>query len=91
MPYVPYSDRYDLMTSGLIKTKGDLNYHITQLMIEYVLDKGLSYTNASEAAAAARDAANEMDRRVLSKYEDLMIKKNGDCYHELLKLLKKVK
>ena len=72
-------------------SKGELNFMITQLLIEYINDRKLSYTTISEASAAARDAANELDRRILSKYEDTMLQKHGDVYQSLLTRFQEVK
>jgi hypothetical protein len=97
MPYINPERRKALWCESRIdldneiRTKGELNFRITELMIDYIVNQGLSYTNISEAIAAANDAAEEMRRRILNPYEEKMIKKNGDCYQPLLQLLKKVK
>ena len=90
MPYIPQEDRNRLVpfgdppSKGYPKHKGELNYVITQLMIEYVLDKGKSYQAISDAVAAANDAAAEFRRRVLDPYEDTCIERNGDVYEDIL-------
>ncbi len=94
MPYISKARRDALFSDSLTdfnntpSTKGELNYLITEIMIDYLNHHGLSYTNISNASDAARDAANEMDRRILSLYEDKMAKKNGDVYKSLIKQVK---
>ena len=96
MPYISEKRRDELYDQSdykkrFIQTKGELNYLITNLMIDYCNIRDISYTNLSDASDAARDAANEFDRIVLSLYEDKMRKKNGDVYHELIRRIKMVK
>lgn len=86
MPYIPVS-RARLITgdTALISNKGELNYMFTLYMIRYLNDKGLNYQNISDVIAAAQDAADEMKRRVLSKYENKKLSDtdNIDPYEDL--------
>ena len=82
MPYIKEEDkeRAEIFPA----TSGELNFAITCLMIDYLSQKGLSYTNASETLAQANEAAAEFRRRVLVPYEDKKIAENGDVYPEHL-------
>ena len=70
---------------------GVLNFQITQLMLRYVKEQGLSYASISSARAAAFDAAAELNRRIGAPYEDQKIRENGDVYEELIKELARVR
>lgn len=90
MPYVKKEDR-DTLDQGIpARTKGELNYKVTQEAIRFIdmrhnaFGEKVGYGLISEAIAALRDAADEMQRRLLAPYEERMIAKNGDCYPEWL-------
>jgi hypothetical protein len=93
MPYISKNRRDALFSlsktdfDNRLLTKGELNFMITELMVDYVTTHGVSYTTLSNASGAARDAANEFDRIVLSKYEDMQKKENGDVYSPIYKLM----
>ena len=87
MPYINRERRaaLDPIIDGLTKrlnhlptppTRGDLNYCVTRLVVE-VLNKD-SYHSLSDCVSALRDAADEIQRRLLGPYEDTEIEKNGD-------------
>ena len=89
MPYIKHADKVLLETGQLLgpRNKGELNYMITTMMLEYLEIKSLSYTSISEALGAAIDAAEEMRRRLLGPYEDKKIMENGDVYEHILNQL----
>ena len=60
------------------KTKGALNYFVSRVAVGVCCNKGLSYSTVSDAISALRDAADEIQRRLLGPYEDKAIEKNGD-------------
>jgi len=62
-----------------IKVKGDLNYTICEIVGQLCLrDGGLAYTGTSNWIDAVDGAERELTRRLLSPYEDLKSKENGD-------------
>lgn len=81
MPYITKKSK-DLIDAGMLPTnKGELNYKITLLMIEYLqTQEKVGYGTISETIAAANDAAAEMRRRLLDPYEDDKMFTNGDVY-----------
>lgn len=85
MPYIPKKDRSKLFP----ETKGELNYLVTTIALDFLKKKGLTYQNISDSIAALNDAASELRRRVLDFYEDEMIHTNGDLeeYKEVIKLI----
>jgi len=91
MPYIKIANRMalDTIIDGLVKrlsqidaTQGDVNYTITRIVLE-TLNKD-SYHSLSGCVAVLRDAADEIQRRLLGPYEDTAILKNGDmtCFQK---------
>ena len=79
MPYIPQTARAELR-SRRPQNKGELNYVITKLLMEYIEYKGLSYQNLSDAAAALSDCRDEFYRRIMAPYEDAKCDENGDVF-----------
>jgi len=94
MPYIKFSNRaaLDVIVDGLVNrlrsikcVQGDINYIVTRVALEALKpETGWSYHSLSSAVAALKDAATEIERRLLGPYEDRAILKNGDmrCYQE---------
>jgi hypothetical protein len=94
MPYVPPVNRVavDVILEGLvarlreIKARpGDCNYVVTRVVLESLKpSEGWSYHSLSDAVRVLKDAAAEIERRLLGPYEDDAILKNGDmqCFQE---------
>lgn len=57
--------------------RGDVNYVVTRIALG-VLASVPGYKNYSDAIAALQDAADEIKRRCLSRYEDFSEDTNGD-------------
>lgn len=69
MPYIT-REAVSFLNENSPTTKGELNYLITELMVQYLKDNGKNYQNISDVIAAAQDAADEMKRRVLAPHEE---------------------
>lgn len=86
MPYVDQTSRDKL--SNLINTihlanvlsAGELNYAITNLIIAFIENKGVSYQTYNDVLGALEGAKLELYRREIIKYEDDKRKTNGDVY-----------
>jgi len=83
MPYIKELEKYEMSDAieqllMFIESKGDLNYAICELVGRLILDNGISYSKMSEWIDGVHDAENELRRRILDRYEDIMIVKNGD-------------
>jgi len=85
VPYIKREKRsaLDPIIDGLTKRlrsiyakKGDVNYCITRVVLE-VLNHN-SYSSLSDCVGVLRDAASEIERRLMAPYEDSCIQKNGD-------------
>lgn len=66
------------------KRKGSVNYVISRIVLGAFQPK--SYHDISDAVSVLRDAATEIERRLMGPREDVAIAKNGDLpeYEELL-------
>lgn len=91
MPYIKQKDRDRIIEKSVdgesnkivmdaINKAGELNYAITELMIDYLNRKGLSYTNMNEVIGVLECAKMELYRRAAAPYEDQKIEENGDVY-----------
>lgn len=63
-------------------SSGELNYLVTQLLLEYLETKGLSYATCNDIVGALDNAKDEFKRRVQDPYEDTKIELNGDVGYE---------
>lgn len=90
MPYIIKDRRKEItfktVADGLcvamnqINTSGELNYAITEILINYLNRKGISYTNMNEVVGVLECAKLELYRRMIASYENIKIEENGDVY-----------
>jgi hypothetical protein len=80
MPYIDKTDRDQITNGRNIETAGELNFVISTLINEYLINKGKNYNNINEAIGVLECAKLELYRRIASPYEDLKIESNGDVY-----------
>ena len=83
MPYIKTGGRLplDILIESLaekIRSKGDLNYVICELVGKLIINTKISYTQISEWIDGVDGAENELRRRLLDPYEDLKSVENGD-------------
>lgn len=71
---------YNTINLENINKAGELNYAITEIMIDYLNRKGVSYTNMNEVVGVLECAKLELYRRMTAPYEDQKIIENGDVY-----------
>lgn len=84
MPYINAKARERLNTGGQPETPGELNYAITKLVDEYLIQKGgIKYAHLNEVIGAIECAKFELYRRVAAPYEDQKITEAGDIYRSL--------
>lgn len=62
------------------ETPGELNYALTNLCIQHIMEQGLSYTAINEAIGALECAKLELYRRMAVPYENAKMSENGDVY-----------
>lgn len=81
MPYIDAKARERLDKGGNPETPGELNYAITKLVDEYLIQKGgIRYAHLNEVVGAMECAKLELYRRVAAPYEDEKIRDAGDVY-----------
>jgi hypothetical protein len=61
-----------------IHTAGDLNYAITRLALQFLTMRGVNYSDIAEVVGTFHLAAGEMERRLVSIYEDFKLEQHGD-------------
>ena len=66
-----------------LKSPGELNYLITEICQDYILDKGLSYQTLNDVLGALEGCKLELYRRRVAPYEDGKIQANGDVYEHI--------
>lgn len=82
MPYIKKENRevFESVVFPGTATAGELNYLITKICQQYIVDHDLSYNTLNEIVGALESCKLEFYRRLVSKYEDTKIKENGDVY-----------
>lgn len=81
MPYIKQKNRPEMdkvikqMEDSGVSANGDLNY-ILYKFCKYNIKPG--YNNYKNFCGELRQCAAEIERRILSPYEDEAIKRNGD-------------
>ena len=79
MPYITKEARKEIKLRSP-ETAGELNYLITTLCKDYLLNQGESYQHYNDIIGALEGAKMELYRRKIADYEDLKIKENGDVF-----------
>lgn len=59
---------------------GDLEYRMAELVMDYVVAKGLKHQTIAEVRGVLHGAVVEFDRRVAFPYENAKMSENGDVY-----------
>ena len=81
MPYIEKEARDRLDRGGAPKTARELNYAITRIVDDYIIQLGgIRYTHLNEAIGALECAKLELYRRLAAPYEDRKIQESGDVY-----------
>lgn len=83
MPYIQQINRvkFEDKLSRIqipISTKGELEYCVFKLMLNFMEDKEHNYTSLHSCTYAVVHCADEFRRRYLDKREDEAMEKNGD-------------
>jgi hypothetical protein len=89
MPYIEKKDRKKFekglcSLSGQINTPGELNYIITELLLDYIQGH-LDYQHLNDCLGALEGAKLELYRRIISSYEDKKIASNSDVVSQQIK------
>jgi hypothetical protein len=74
-PYIPINRR------GVVpNTPGEVNYKITKVIDDWLLDNGVDYTNLNAMMGVLECSKLELYRRIVALYEDKKLRLNGDVY-----------
>ena len=81
MPYIKSDRRKEFVnySSMVPMNAGELNFKITDLLIDYLWDN-YNYQKINDVMGALEGAKLEMYRRLAAPYEDKAIERNGDLY-----------
>jgi len=86
MPYITPERRQALAgqtaagESVRTETAGELNYALTNLCVNHIMEQGLSYAAINEVVGALECAKLELYRRMAVPYENAKLSENGDVY-----------
>ena len=86
MPYINRSDRPALDEAlesvlkkiALGRSKGEMNYMITRMVLAWLRQQGQSYDSLSNVKAVLDDVRREFHDRYMRPYEDKKRAENGD-------------
>lgn len=86
MPYVERTKRPSLDEAiepmlkkiALGRSKGEINYVITRMVLAWLRQKGQSYDAISDVKAVLDDVRSEFHDKVMRPYEDRKKAENGD-------------
>lgn len=78
MPYIPSTARENLKVNVPSNSPGTLNYTITKLCHNYIIQQGLSYAIVNEVIGVLECAKLELYRIVIAPYENKKQKENGN-------------
>lgn len=88
MPYITQESRLrvadEMYAGGMPERPGELNFLLSFICREYLLNKGTSYTTLNEIIGALECAKTEFYRRVVIPYENQKCNENGDIYEGVL-------
>jgi hypothetical protein len=79
MPYVDKDLRRVALLDGA-STAGELNFLLTNLVRNYLMDNGMNYQTMNDIIGALEGCKMEFYRRMVVPYEDKKIEENGDVY-----------
>lgn len=81
MPYITKEERNDIHENAEAPVNpGQLNYVLTQVVLEYFHGNGGRYQQINDILGALEGAKLEFYRRVVAPYEDVKKVDNGDVY-----------
>ena len=78
MPYINPKARWLLEDYPIPGSPGELNYLLTQQVLDYLRIRGESYQTYCEIEGVLGHIGKELYRRRVAPYEEEKIKENGD-------------
>jgi len=81
MPYIGTKERHEIdWAERSPETPGELNYKLTQIILDYMDHKPKSYTLYNEVMGVLECCKQEFYRRPVADYENKKLDLNGDVY-----------
>jgi hypothetical protein len=83
MPYISRERRIILEPSPaatLVRGAGELTFAFTEQIQGYIEGNGLSYQTLAEILGALRGAELDLERRIITPYEQMKQEDNGDVW-----------
>jgi len=83
MPYIPDKRRALVIPDfyEVPQSAGELNFVLTKVCLKYITkNDNISYQLYNDVMGALEACKLEFYRRLVSSYEDMKIKENGDVY-----------
>lgn len=84
MPYIKQERRPEISPHAFgvpsAESSGELNYQLTEIVLDYMHGKGKSYSTINDIVGALEGCKMEFYRRVAVPYEDQKKFDNGDVY-----------
>ena len=78
MPYIS-QDKRDALHIRIPETAGELNYLLTQTVLDYI-GRDYKYEQLNSALGALEACKHELYRRIVVPYEEDAKERNGDAY-----------
>lgn len=80
MPYIHEEHRTTLLTEGGVCKPGELNFLFSEIINQYLRERGVSYQIINDVIGALEGAKLEFYRRIAVPYENRKLAQNGDVY-----------
>ena len=80
MPYITADAKRELEAGRLANNPGELTYRFTQTIIAYIEERGLSYAALAEVLGALEGAKLDLERRIITPYEEKKQRENGEVW-----------
>lgn len=80
MPYITEERRRILNHGGVIETAGDLNYVLTSVVFDWLMQRPESYDSYNTVIGVLESMKLEIYRRTVAPYENMKAADNGDVF-----------
>jgi hypothetical protein len=80
MPYISEERRERIDNLDLPQNAGELNYLLTSICLEYIMNRTRNYQHINDVLGALEGCKLEFYRRLAAPYEDRKILEHGDVY-----------
>jgi prophage antirepressor-like protein len=80
VPYIQQARREELLKHPQPETAGELNYIVTEIVLQYLDKRGEQYQTYAEIEGALQHVLRELYRRKVADYETRKMRENGDVF-----------